>query len=98
MNAFDVDILRFLNQFAHHSRVLDGVRARLTGPAMRWLDARPAVFTPASSCSAWGWPPSSTHCAISPAPCWRSSLGLACPDVHERLTHLNTPPLADFRA
>ena len=27
MNAFDVDILRFLNQFAHHSRVFDGVMA-----------------------------------------------------------------------
>jgi len=24
MNAFDVDILRFLNQFAQHSRVFDG--------------------------------------------------------------------------
>jgi hypothetical protein len=27
MNAFDVDILRFLNQFAHHSRFFDGVMA-----------------------------------------------------------------------
>ncbi len=29
MNAFDVDILRFLNQFAHHSRVFDGVMAAI---------------------------------------------------------------------
>jgi membrane-associated phospholipid phosphatase len=34
MNAFDVDILRFLNQFAYHSRVLDGVMAALARHAI----------------------------------------------------------------
>jgi len=33
-NAFDVDILRFLNQFAHHSRVFDGVMAALARHAI----------------------------------------------------------------
>jgi undecaprenyl-diphosphatase len=34
MNAFDVDILRFLNQFVHHSPVLDGIIAELARHAM----------------------------------------------------------------
>jgi hypothetical protein len=34
MNPFDVDILRFLNQFAHHSRVFDGVMSALARHAI----------------------------------------------------------------
>jgi undecaprenyl-diphosphatase len=34
MNPFDVAILRFLNQFAHHSRVLDGVMSALARHAI----------------------------------------------------------------
>jgi membrane-associated phospholipid phosphatase len=34
MNAFDVDILRFLNQFARHSRVFDGVVVAIAHQAL----------------------------------------------------------------
>jgi undecaprenyl-diphosphatase len=34
MNVFDLDILQFLNQFAHHSRTLDGIAGAITSQAL----------------------------------------------------------------